>query len=173
MKNTKKNIWKRWYMIVAYCFIGLVVLGVLFGEAPVEDSQKQIVNDVGNEELIYSNTIGVYLESTGTVAFTMADVLGYVSDGTFTFAEGAYLFGESEEFFKLLEDELNSMNVPSKFTKFHKHFTNSIRYSKEASSLTKEGLLNFDIDDLEKSNVKIELAISEMSKATNMLNTLV
>ena len=36
MTENKKPIWEKWYMIILYVFVGLIVLGIMFGEDGAE-----------------------------------------------------------------------------------------------------------------------------------------
>jgi hypothetical protein len=47
MTEKKKSIWKRWYMIVLYCFAGLMVLGAILPDTET-DSSNQDVNTPTN-----------------------------------------------------------------------------------------------------------------------------
>ena len=44
MAETKKTIWKRWYMIVLYVFVGLMIIGILLPDS--NNSQKNTNSNV-------------------------------------------------------------------------------------------------------------------------------
>ena len=46
-QTKKKTIWKRWYMIVLYCFVGLIVIGSLL---PDSDNSETNINSQVNVE---------------------------------------------------------------------------------------------------------------------------
>jgi len=41
---SKTNIWSRWYMIVLYCFVGLALIGGIFGDGEVK--QVEVIKEV-------------------------------------------------------------------------------------------------------------------------------
>ena len=54
MVDKKKTIWKRWYMIVLYCFIGLMIIGSLLLDSNNNSQPQQTEQKVTTPSLNYN-----------------------------------------------------------------------------------------------------------------------
>src|SRR3989344_3494145 len=45
-ETKKKSIWKRWYMIVLYCFVGLIIIGAFLPDASIPENTEDDAQDL-------------------------------------------------------------------------------------------------------------------------------
>ena len=171
-KENFKTDCKNHPYFLAIGVIAVIVIIIALFSGGEDNSQKQTTNDITHKDIDYLRNIQEYSVLVSETAFIDADIMLYTLDGSLTFEDAGELFGMSEEIYSTIEDDLNKMNVPSKYVKYHEHITNAVIYAKEASRLTKEGYLYYDIDSFDEALIKLEQATSEMDKATDILDTI-
>lgn len=67
MVEKKKIIWKRWYMIVAYCFFGLLILSAILPDTETNNSNQE--NLALNDNSINQNQLQKVFEGTNVYRF--------------------------------------------------------------------------------------------------------
>ena len=174
--NEKKSVWKRWYMIVLYVFVGLMVLGSL-GEdsspqnAPQTYTESRYDIDASyREEADYINYMETFFEIYNDMADTSADTMGLTGDGSISINECSYLFGLSKDGYDVAIVALDSMAVPVKYKESHSHVRKSAVYLQDATRYLSYDCGNPDYQN--KALIRIELATIELNKANDILEAI-
>ena len=179
MEKTK-NIWKQWYMIVLYCFAGLMFIGMIGSIVdPVENTPTTEKKDVEVElpnshydEVEYSKFILEFNEIMLVANQLTVDISLDAAYGRISMYEAGRLYNAASRTFGTALATLDSIDVPDKFKEYHYHYRKSIVFYKEAMDLASKGCYDIDVDLLEESADKMELAVKEMETANSIMYNL-
>ncbi len=170
MEN-KKTIWKRWYMICLYVFIGLIVLVSILPDT--KEVNTEIIKDNSNptnlnNELIYLETMQKYTSLFIVNSELISETLIATSTGEISISDCSMLIGLSNDNYKLLEQGLRNMNVPVKYNNVHQHMLKAAGYMTDATSLLSKDCGN--INYINQATDMVYLSIDELDKANALLN---
>lgn len=171
MKN-KINFWARWYMIVAYCFVGFFIIISGFGNITSQDTPANVFEPQYLQEdyvLEYLETMETYtLFLVGMMMIDLQTAL-WSADGTITFDGAADMFEESSQIYKDLEFDLYLLIPPKGYEQIHEHYISAVKAMKEGTKLYESGYRNVNVDTVYLGVEKIEEASRQFEIATILL----
>jgi len=179
----KKSVWKRWYMIVFYVFVGLMIIGTLLPDSNNSNSSntntqnsnfpnQEIPNQVEDLEQVYVNEFLTINSKATKTTQNIVSTSEKASNFEISFSQAAELYRIYEFQFQGYLDELNSMNVPSKYSAVHNRYKNGISLFTEAMDLAATGAETINADLILQATEKIQEGTTEITTATEIMKTL-
>ena len=173
--SNQKNWIKRhpiWTGIIGFFglifFIGLIVDS---GTRQIEEQARDIQQETDPEQVYINEILAIIAKVTQTNK-NFVSTSEKAGNGEISFFQASELYKIHESQFKGYLNELNSMNVPTKYSTVHVRFTKGISLFTEAMGLAKIGAETVDADLLFQAAETIQEGTTEINTATEILNTL-